>query len=89
MILADDTWLSNEQHKFHYTKDGETWLNLGRVKYDSRDIGIAVHRHYYLHKSAQHCRKSIAFLKSISCSNMTKTAVKMNRKQVFFLYYLS
>ena len=54
-ILADDTgtWLNNEQHKFHYRKDGEKYLRLGRGKWDSSDVSITVHRHYYQRKSAK------------------------------------
>ena len=83
-ILADDTgtWLSNGQHKFHYRKNiyGEKYIKAGRGKYDSSDIGITVHRHYYQHKSAKDFRKTITFLTGIFHSNIAETAFKANRK---------
>ena len=81
-ILADGTgtWLNNGQHKFHYRKDGEKYIRVGRGKCDSSDIGITVHRHYYQHKSAKDFRKTITFLTGIFHSNIAETAFKANRK---------
>ena len=81
-ILADDTgtWLNNKQHKFHYTKDGEKYIRVGRGKCDSSDIGITVHRHYYQHKSAKDFRKTITFLAGIFHSNIAEKDFKANRK---------
>ena len=86
-ILADDTgtWLNNGQHKFHYRKDGEKYIKAGRGKYDSSDIGITVHRHYYQHKSTKDFRKTITFLTGIFHCNIAETAFKANRKHCLCL----
>ena len=54
-ILADDTrtWLNNGQQKFHYRKDGEKYIRVGRGKCDSSDIGITVHRHFTINVKEQ------------------------------------
>ena len=93
-ILADDTgtWLNNGQHKFHYRKDGEKYIRVGRGKCDSSDIGITVHRHYYQHKSAKDFRKTITFLKGIFIAISQKQPLKQIENIAFclksFLYYL-
>ena len=56
----------NGQHKFHYRKDGDKYIRVGRGKCDSSVIGITIHGHYYQHKSAKNFRKeTITFLTGI------------------------
>ena len=94
-ILGDDTgaWLNNGQHKFHYRKDGEKHLRLGRGKWDSSDISITLYQHFYQHKIAKDFRKTITFLTGIFYSNIAEITFKANRKYCLlfkgsFLCYL-